>query len=43
MEELDVREATLITADEAETLSLATGNVHVVPAWDWLLDPTPRR
>ena len=38
MDELQLRTALLVTADESETVKLAAGTVHVVPAWAWLLE-----
>ncbi len=37
MEELQLRSALLVTADESETLELKSGTVRVVPAWEWAL------
>jgi predicted AAA+ superfamily ATPase len=39
MQELRLRESKLITADESETIDLATGTVTVLPAWEWMLSP----
>lgn len=37
MAELDVREATIVTRLQRERIELASGVVHVVPAWEWCL------
>lgn len=37
MRKLDWDEAFVVTMDEREDVSLPEGNVHVVPAWEWLL------
>ena len=33
-----VNESWIVTLDETETIETATGTIHVVPAWSWLLD-----
>ncbi len=40
MEELALRDAMLITAEEAGTIDLPSGVVHVRPAWEWMLEPS---
>jgi len=38
MAELELREALIVTANDSDTVELASGTVHVRPAWEWLLD-----
>jgi predicted AAA+ superfamily ATPase len=38
MDELGLREASIVTLFEQETIELASGTVRVVPAWRWLLE-----
>ena len=41
MEELSIKEATLVTSEESGTIALPSGVVHVRPAWEWVLDERP--
>jgi hypothetical protein len=36
MEELDVREATVVTRLHREDVTLPQGTIRMVPAWEWL-------
>lgn len=38
MERFGRSEATLVTLDDREVVTLPQGTIRVVPAWDWLLD-----
>ncbi len=38
MEHLGLRESTIVTLGEPESLKTASGHVRVVPAWRWLLE-----
>lgn len=37
MRELGLASATLVTLHESETLQMAQGTIHVVPAWQWFI------
>lgn len=38
MKEFSIKESWIITYSEQETIETASGKIHVVPAWQWLLD-----
>lgn len=41
MKHIGVQEATIVTLNESDRITTANGTIHVIPAWRWMLEPTP--
>lgn len=38
MEEMDIKKGFIITYDEEDTITTEAGTIHVLPAWQWMLE-----